>query len=128
MCPFVINQEQGREEHLLRCGHEFLSQHFGDASFSIDLTLSTGSLCDVLKYELRSVTWSDNSNRTTMIRHIQEEEVALLKISQTFLRIPLEMKNTSSLYDNFVKWLLNTIQILTILESFADAFMQSVLL
>lgn len=55
------------------------------------------------------------------MRHIQEEEVSLLKISQTFLRIPLEMKNTSSLYDNFVKWLLNTIQILTILERFADA-------
>lgn len=125
MCPFVTNQEQEREEHFLCCGHEFLSQHFGDASFSIVLTLSTGSLCDVLKYELRPVTWSDNSNRTTIMRHIQEE--ALLKISQTFLRIPLEMKNTSSLYDNF-KFLLSTIQNLTILESFADAFMQSDLL
>lgn len=122
MCPFVTNQEQGREENLLRCGHEFLSQHFGDASFSIVLTLSTGSLCNVLKYELRSVTWSDNWNRTTIIRHIQEEEVALLKIPQTFLRIPLEMKNTSSLNDNFIKWLLNTIQILTILESFCRCF------
>lgn len=96
MCPFVKKQEQAREEHLLCCGHKFLSQHFGDASFSIVLTLSTDSLCDVLKYELRPVTWSDDWNRTTIMRHIQEEEVALLKISQTFLRIPLEMKNTSS--------------------------------
>lgn len=92
------------------------------------LTLSTGPLCDILKYEVRSVTWSDNSNRTTIIQHIQEEEVALLKISQTFLRIPLEIKNMSCLYDNFVKCLLNTIQKLAILESFADAFMQSVCL
>lgn len=60
---------------------------------------------------------------TTIAWHIQDEEVALLKISQTFLRIPLEMKNTSSLYDK-VPFDYNA----DTDHSFADALMQSALL
>lgn len=121
----LTNQEQGKEENMSSCLSTLEMWYL--FFLSIVLTFSRGSLCDCF-YELRSVTWSEDSNRTTITQHIQDKEVALSNIFQIFLRIPLEIKNASSLYAHFVKCLLSSIQILTILESFADTFMHSDLL
>lgn len=121
MFPFATNQEQGREEYLLLCGHELFSQHFGDASFCIVFTFSRGSLLLVV-FEICAQVCHMERGLKQDSYYVTFKMRKLWSSAEIFPKIPLEIRNTSSLYKNLIRCLLNRIQILTIFLPFFSSF------
>lgn len=129
MFPFATNQEQGREENVLFCGHKIFSLHFGDASFCIVFTFSRGSLFD--RFEICAQVCHMERRLKQDSYYVTFKMRKLWSSAEIFPKIPLKIRNTSSFYKKVpFEQDTDTDHFLTFFffSSFADPYMQSDLL
>lgn len=73
------NQEQGREENVLLCGHKLFSQHFGDASFCIVYNYNLKKLFVCRIWNMCSgLSHGETTQTGQLLCDIQDEEVMKL--------------------------------------------------